>query len=87
VTNQVAVRDVPLTQLTVWHELGDDGRPACRHGTKPECSYRVVAPEALPAGVSKCAYCSGEHTARSGPRPGTLAHTLEQADPEEVFGR
>jgi len=86
-TDQVAVRDAPLTHLTVWHDPDDDGRPACRQGTKPECTYRVVARESLPEGVSKCAYCAGEYTAENGLRPNTLAHELDTADPEEVFSQ
>lgn len=86
-TDRVAVRDAPRTHLTVWHECREDGRPTCRHGQKPDCTYRVLDRETLPEGVTKCAYCAGEYTADTGLRQDTLAHKLATADPEEVLGR
>lgn len=84
-TDRVAVRDAPRTHLTVWHDCDADGRPACRHGQKSDCTYRVLEKETLPDGVTQCAYCAGEYTTNSGLRPDTLAHKLVTADPKEVI--
>jgi len=83
----VAVRDAPRTQLTVYHDCTADGRPACRQGVNPECTYRVIDRDSLPSDITKCDYCAGEHSPQTASRPGTLAHTLEHTDPEEVFGQ
>ncbi len=31
----VAVRDVPLAYVDVWHETDENGQPTCRHGEEP----------------------------------------------------
>jgi len=85
-TDKVAVRDAGLYELTVWHELGADGRPACRHGCNPATSYRVEDRADLPEDVTQCEYCSGEKRPASGFRPDSPADVLDQADAEEVFG-
>jgi len=86
-SDRVVVRDAPRERLTVWHDRGDDGRPVCRQGVKPDCSYRVTTRECLPEGVTHCAYCSGEYTPTSELRPDTLASKLANTDPEEVLGQ
>ncbi len=83
----VAVRDVPLAYVDVWHETDENGQPTCRQGKNPYATYRTVSVDELPEHITQCDYCSGEYTPTNNFRKGTWARKLDEADATEVLGK
>lgn len=88
-SDQVAIREkCALITLTCFHDVGEDGRPACRQGNQPGTTYTTIPREELPEGVEKCGYCDDTiDQTNACKNPDTLAFKLEQADADEVSAR
>jgi hypothetical protein len=66
-----------------YHDVDDEGEPACKFLANQEANLRVVEIERLPDTAEKCYYCAGR-VSETGGDGGKLVKALEEADPDEV---
>lgn len=71
------------SSATVFHDVGDDGRPTCEVGKRGPGEFRTVTRDRLRDDVRYCRFCSGAQRVggTKGQKPSTR---LSEMDPEDL---